>query len=120
MVRILLPPAVSLVRTGLSATPRRMQLDILQTVGPDGIAPARVGAEVNFEMPWLQGGRTVRGVIQGDSRPRDFIPRLVDLFMAGRMPLDRLVTRYDFAEVNRAAADATSGAAIKPVLLLPQ
>jgi hypothetical protein len=28
--------------------------------------------------------------------------------------------RYDFAEVNRAAADATSGAAIKPVLLLPQ
>ena len=40
--------------------------------------------------------------------------------MAGRMPLDRLITRYDFAEVNRAAADATSGAAIKPVLVLPQ
>jgi len=29
-----------------------------------------------------EGGRTVRGVIQGDSRPRDFIPRLVDLCMA--------------------------------------
>ena len=75
--------------------------------------------EVSFEIPWLQGGRTVRGVIQGDSRPRDFIPRLVDFFMAGRMPLDRLITRYDFADINRAAADATSGAAIKPVLLLP-
>ena len=62
----------------------------------------------------------MRGVVQGDSRPRDFIPRLVDLFMAGRMPLDRLVERYDFAEINRAAADATSGATIKPVLLLPQ
>jgi aryl-alcohol dehydrogenase len=84
------------------------------------VGSARAGTEVSFEMPWLQGGRTVRGVIQGDSRPRDFIPRLVDLFMAGRMPLDRLITRYDFAEVNRAAADATSGAAIKPVLLLPQ
>ena len=71
-------------------------------------------------MPWLQGGRTVRGVIQGDSRPRDFIPCLVNLFMAGRMPIDRLITRYDFAEINRAAADAASGAAIKPVLLLPQ
>ena len=33
---------------------------------------------------------------------------------------DRLITRYDFADINRAAADATSGAAIKPVLLLPQ
>ena len=83
------------------------------------VGSARAGAEVSFEMPWLQGGRTVRGVIQGDSRPQDFIPRLVDLFMAGRMPLDRLVTRYDFAEINRAAADAVSGAAIKPVLLLP-
>ena len=61
--------------------------------------------------PWITP-RTVR--------PRDFIPRLVDLFMAGRMPLDRLITRYDFADINRAAADATSGAAIKPVLLLPQ
>jgi len=84
------------------------------------VGSARAGTEVSFEMPWLQGGRTVRGVIQGDSRPRDFIPRLVDLFMAGRMQLDRLITRYDFADINRAAADASSGAAIKPVLLLPQ
>jgi hypothetical protein len=77
------------------------------------VGSARAGTEVSFEMPWLQGGRIVRGVIQGDSRPRDFIPRLVDLFMAGKMPLDRLITRYDFADINRAAADATSGAAIK-------
>jgi len=83
------------------------------------VGSARAGTEVSFEMPWLQGGRAVRGVIQGDSRPRDFIPRLVDFFMAGRMPLDRLITLYDFADINRAAADATSGAAIKPVLLLP-
>ena len=62
----------------------------------------------------------MRGLIQGDSRPRDFIPRLVDLFMAGRMRLDRFITRYDFADINRAAAEATSGAVIKPVLLLPQ
>jgi Zn-dependent alcohol dehydrogenase len=51
-------------------------------------------------MPVLQGGRTVRGVVQGDSRPREFVPRLVDLFMAGEMPLDRLITRYDFAEIK--------------------
>ena len=67
-------------------------------------------------MPMLQGGRTIRGVIQGDSRPREFIPQLVDLFMDGQFPLDRLVTRYDFADINHAAADATSGATIKPVL----
>ena len=43
------------------------------------VGSARAGTEVSFEMPWLQGGRTVRGVIQGDSRPLDFILRLVDL-----------------------------------------
>jgi len=83
------------------------------------VGSARAGTEVSFEMPVLQGGRTVRGVVQGDSRPRDFIPRLVDLFMEGRLPLDRLITAYDFAEINQAAADATSGATIKPVLHLP-
>jgi len=82
------------------------------------VGSARAGTEVSFEMPWLQGGRTVRGVIQGDSRPREFIPRLVDLFMDGRFPLDRLITRYDLAEMNHAAADAASGATIKPVLRL--
>ena len=36
--------------------------------------------------------------------------------MTGQFPLDRLVTRYDFTDINRAAADATSGTTIKPVL----
>src|SRR6201981_1296117 len=92
----------------------RLAVDALRGLGTCIlVGSARAGTEVSFEMPWLQGGRTVRGVIAGGSRPRDFIPRLVDLFMAGRMPLDRLITRYEFADINCAAADATSGAAIK-------
>jgi len=95
----------------------RLAADCLRGLGTCVlVGSARAGTEASFEMPVLQGGRTIRGVIQGDSRPREFIPRLVDLFMAGQFPLDRLVTRYDFADVNRAAADATSGATIKPVL----
>src|SRR5438045_6495459 len=106
-----------------SAVPEvfRLAVDALRGLGICVlVGSARAGTEVSFEMPWLQGGRTVRGVIQGDSRPRDFIPRLGDLFMAGQFPLNRIVRRYDFADINRAAADATSGAAIKPILLLPQ
>jgi aryl-alcohol dehydrogenase len=98
----------------------RLAVDALRGLGTCVlVGSARAGTEVSFEMPWLQGGRTVRGVVQGDSRPREFIPRLVDLFMEGRFPLDRLVTRYDFAAINQAAADAASGATIKPVLRLP-
>lgn len=98
----------------------RLAVDALRGLGTCVlVGSARAGTEVGFEMPWLQGGRVVRGVIQGDSRPREFIPRLVDLFMQGRFPLDRLVTRYELADINRAAADAVRGATIKPVLRLP-
>ncbi|HWB50197.1 MAG TPA: NAD(P)-dependent alcohol dehydrogenase [Stellaceae bacterium] len=98
----------------------RLAADALRGLGTCVlVGSARAGTEASFEMPVLQGGRTIRGVIQGDSRPRAFIPRLVDLFMAGRFPLDRLVTRYDFADINQAAADATSGVTIKPLLRWP-
>ena len=98
----------------------RLAVDGLRGVGTCVlVGSARAGTEVSFEMPWLQGGRTVRGVVQGDSRPREFIPRLVDLFVEGRFPLDRLVTRYELADIDRAAADAASGVTIKPVLRLP-
>jgi hypothetical protein len=41
--------------------------------------------------------------------------------MAGRMPLDRLISRFDFADFKpRRRWTAISGAAIKPLVLLPQ
>jgi aryl-alcohol dehydrogenase len=58
----------------------------------------------------------VHGVIQGESRPKEFIPKRIDLLMQDRMPMDRMITFYDLADINRAAADSVSGATIKPVL----
>jgi len=99
----------------------RQAVDCLLTRGTCVlVGSARRGTEVSFEMSTLQAGRTVRGVVQGDSRPDQFIPYLVDLFVAGRFPIDRLVTFYDFASINQAAADAISGTTIKPVLRMPQ
>jgi aryl-alcohol dehydrogenase len=83
------------------------------------LGSARAGTEASFEMPFLQRGRTVRGVVQGDSVPQTFIPQLVDYVMAGKFPLDRLITFYDLADINRAAAEQTSGVTIKPVLRMP-
>jgi aryl-alcohol dehydrogenase len=99
----------------------RQAVDCLLTRGTCVlVGSARRGTEVSFEMSTLQAGRTVRGVIQGDSRPDQFIPYLVDLFVAGKFPIDRLVTFYDFTAINQAAADAVNGTTIKPVLRMPQ
>ena len=62
---------------------------------------------------------TLKGVLEGSSVPDVFIPRLIDLYVAGKFPIDRLVTTYPFAYINQAIADSHSGSAIKPVLLLP-
>ena len=71
-------------------------------------------------MPILQNGRTVRGVIQGDSVPKEFIPQLADHIVAGRFPVEKMVTFYELTDINRAAAEAAGGQTIKPVIRMPR
>ena len=93
----------------------------IECVGPLGTCGlianknAAQNAQVNILGAMLRG-RTIRGIVQGDSVPDIFIPRLVDFFMDGAFPIDRLVTFYPFEDIERAMADNDSGAAIKPVL----
>jgi aryl-alcohol dehydrogenase len=84
------------------------------------LGSARSGTEVALDMPFLQFGRVVRGVIQGESHPQEFIPKLVDFLMQGKMPVDRMMTFYPLADINRAARDSTEGTTIKPVLRMPR
>jgi len=83
------------------------------------LGSARAGTEVTFEMQFLKQGRTVRGVIQGDSVPQQFIPQLADYVVAGKFPIERMITFYDLADINRAAAESAAGSTIKPVLRMP-
>ena len=64
----------------------------------------------------MSGGKTIRGVIEGDAVPRDLIPRLVALHAEGRLPVEKLIRRYDFEDIDAAFADAASGKTVKPVL----
>ena len=83
------------------------------------VGSVRPGVMAQFDMTTVQNGRTLRGCIQGDSRPAEFIPRLVELYRSGRFPIDRLVTYYDLADINQAVADLQSGRTIKPVIRMP-
>jgi aryl-alcohol dehydrogenase len=51
--------------------------------------------------------------------PREFIPKLVDLIMAGRFPLEKLVKYYEFENIDQALADQEHGNVIKPILRMP-
>lgn len=80
-------------------------------------------SQVSFGPTALQtGGRTIKGSMMcGDhADPQSFIPFLVREWQEGRLPFSRLVRSYPFAQINEAMADARSGAAIKPVLVMPE
>jgi aryl-alcohol dehydrogenase len=98
--------------------------EAVQVLMPGGtcvlLGSARKGTEVSLEMPFLQFGRSVRGIIQGASYPQVFIPQLVDFIMDGRFPIERTLTFYPLDEINRAANDSSNGTTIKPVLRMPQ
>lgn len=108
------------IDTAAIATVTREAIECLMYAGACIVlGSARNGTDVSFEMPFLQQGRIVRGVIQGDSVPQEFIPLLADHIMAGRFPIERMITTYDLADINQAAEDSVSGATIKPVVRMP-
>jgi len=74
---------------------------------------AEVALDVNAI---LSGGRVVRGIVEGESVPSEFLPQLVELWRTGRFPVDRMMTYYDFDQIDQAAKDAEAGLVIKPVL----
>jgi aryl-alcohol dehydrogenase len=95
----------------------RQAVDSLTILGVCGlIGGAPPGTDVSFDMNHILLGRTVRGIIQGDSVPDIFIPRLIELHLQGRFPFDRLIKFYTLAEINQACADSEEGVVLKPVL----
>lgn len=61
--------------------------------------------------------RTVMGSIYGSSRPRIDIPTLIDLYMAGKLKLDPLLTRtYPLEQINEAYEALERGETARSVL----
>ncbi|MBX6689186.1 NAD(P)-dependent alcohol dehydrogenase [Pseudomonas sp. USTB-Z] len=95
----------------------RQAVDCLRIPGVCGlVGAAPLGTEVSLDMNTVLFGRTLRGIIEGDSVPKVFIPQLIELWRAGRFPFDRLVKYYALEEINQAVADSESGVVLKPIL----
>jgi aryl-alcohol dehydrogenase len=96
----------------------RQAIDVLALRGTCGfVGGAPEDSELTFVTSHIMnGGRTIRGIILGDTNPEEFLPKLVELHTLGRFPLEKLVTFYSFAEVNQAIEDSLSGKCVKPIL----
>jgi len=62
-------------------------------------------------------GKTITGTVQGDVVAPIHIPQYVDMYMAGRLPIDKLVTRtYKLEEINEAFEAMQKGEVIRSVI----
>ncbi|ACY96618.1 MULTISPECIES: NAD(P)-dependent alcohol dehydrogenase [Thermomonospora] len=71
---------------------------------------------VELDQRLLMMGRGIRGCIEGDGIPQRFIPRLIEHYRSGELPLERLVRTYPFTDLAEVFA-ARGGDAVKPVLV---
>lgn len=106
---------------------------VVDTTGVNSVVAAAIGAlcvrgvaalvgvgQPDLAIPGgaLVMGKTVVGVIEGDSDPKTFIPLLTRLWRTGRFPIEKLVQTFAFNDINEAEAAAARGDVVKPVLLM--
>lgn len=89
------------------------------TCGFVGASPA--GSEVAVNVTDIMtAGRRIQGIVEGDSNPDVFIPRLIEFYRQGRFPFDRLIRFYPFDNINAAVDDSEHGRTVKAVVRFAQ
>lgn len=89
------------------------------TCGFVGASPA--GSEIAVNVTDIMtAGRKIQGIVEGDSNPDIFIPRMIEFYRQGRFPFDKLISFYPFEKINDAIRDSETGKTVKPVVRFPQ
>lgn len=98
----------------------RQAVDVLAPRGTAGLVGAsKMGDQLGLDaVALMSAGRSVRGIVEGDADPHIFIPKLIELHLAGKFPFDRLITYYPMDRINEAVRDAEYGDAIKPIVMM--
>lgn len=70
------------------------------------------------EAQFMGGGRTVMGILGGNSDGAGFLTELLEHHLAGRFPYERLIETFPFEQINEAIEASESGRVVKSVLVM--
>lgn len=73
-----------------------------------GVPPPAADIKIDAQAFLLENKKLI-GVIEGDSYPPDFIPKLIRMHQEGKFPIDRLRKVYPAMQLNQAIKDMHSG-----------
>ena len=80
-----------------------------------GMAP--IGATISIEAWRFMREVTITGCTAGSIKPQIDIPRYIDLYMAVKLPLDKLISaHYTLNQINKAIKDALDGKIMRGVI----
>ncbi|CDO04720.1 Aryl-alcohol dehydrogenase [Oceanobacillus picturae] len=88
----------------------------LRSLGTVAVVGATGEVTLNVQLDLLNEGRSIVSVVEGDSIPQLFIPKLIEYYKNGQFPFDKLVKFYELEEINQAFEDSGKGTTIKPIL----
>ncbi|KIW10686.1 hypothetical protein PV08_11650 [Exophiala spinifera] len=82
-----------LIENGLAMTANRGQMIVV------GVPPMDAQLIVHV-VSFLQTGKILRGCIEGDATPGEYIPTMIKHFRAGQFPIDKLVKLYPVGDLH--------------------
>lgn len=121
-VRAILPEGADMVIDTSGFMPVVQQtVNMIANRGRIGLLGVPGSLDAALALPMLQvltQGATIRGIVEGDSDPKVFLPELLAYHRAGRLPIERFSSQYRLDQINEAIDDAHHGKAIKAILLV--
>ncbi len=105
----------SIDTTGIGACVRQ-SVQFLDYDGTCVVLGATGDMTINIQEELMGPGKSLIGVIEGDSIPKLFLPTLLEYYKKGMFPFDKLIKFYPFEQINEAQADSDAGKCIKAVV----
>ncbi|KAH7246746.1 chaperonin 10-like protein [Fusarium tricinctum] len=101
---------MDVIRAGMEFTANRGQLIIV------GVPPLDAFLDVHM-IRFMQSGKIIRGSIEGDVIPSEYIPKMIRWYRDGLFPINKLISFYKPEDFETALEDMRSGRTVKPVIL---
>ena len=109
-----------LLETSGNATAFASAIASLRTGGhmAYAILPSPMEEYMLKPMPLFEKAARFEALSFGNSVPHDLYPRMLEWWRAGEFPVDRLISKFSFAEINLAMERTRSGDVIKAVIMM--
>lgn len=94
----------------------RQSLSCVRSLGQCIVLGATQELTIHVENELMGAGKQLIGLVEGNSIPQVFIPKLLHYYQNELFPFDKFIQYYDFENINQAFEDTKKGEVIKAVL----